>query len=59
MTNKENKKPQDKAKRIKELEADYVKWFEYYFPNFAKSACAPFHKKIAKCIIKNKRFVRI
>lgn len=50
-----NEKPQDKAKRIKGLEADYAKWFEYYFPNFAKSACAPFHKALAKYIVKNKR----
>ncbi|MDR2002141.1 MAG: phage terminase large subunit [Prevotella sp.] len=50
-----NESPQDKKKRIKELESDYAKWFEYYFPNFAKSKCAPFHKALAKYIIKHKR----
>ncbi|NDW10942.1 phage terminase large subunit [Dysgonomonas sp. 520] len=50
-----NESHQDKQKRIKELEKDYAKWFEYYFPNFAKSKCAPFHKKMANYIIKNKR----
>ena len=45
----------DKSKRIKILEADYVKWFEYYFPYYAKKKCAWFHKKAAKNIISNKR----
>lgn len=50
-----NESPQEKIKRIRELEKDYVKWFEYYFPNYAKVKCAPFHKKMANLIIKNKR----
>lgn len=44
-----------KVKRMRELEADYVKWFEYYFPNFAKKKSAWFHKKLADIVIKNKR----
>ena len=47
--------PTDKLKRIKALEEDYVAWFEYYFPNFAKKKCAWFHKKLAALIIDNKR----
>ncbi|RQO78104.1 hypothetical protein DBR40_09140 [Pedobacter sp. KBW01] len=47
--------PNAKLKRIKELESDYVKWFEYYFPNFAKKKCAWFHKRLAKLLIDNKR----
>lgn len=31
-----NESPADKARRMKSLEADYIKWFEYYFPNYAK-----------------------
>lgn len=44
-----------KSERIKLLERDYVNWFEYYFPNYAKKKCAWFHKKLANLIIKNKR----
>lgn len=47
--------PDEKLKRIKELEKDYIKWFEYYFPNFAKKKCAWFHRQLANYIIKNKR----
>ncbi|GAB6121646.1 phage terminase large subunit [Dysgonomonas termitidis] len=46
---------QEKIKRINDLESDYAKWFEYYFPNFAKSKCAPFHKALARYIVKHKR----
>lgn len=42
-----------KHKRIKYLEADYIRWFEYYFPGYAKVACAPFHRKAANAIINN------
>lgn len=45
----------EKNKRIKHLEADYIRWFEYYFPNYAKSKSAWFHAKLAKDITKNKR----
>ncbi|WP_136464934.1 hypothetical protein [Flagellimonas onchidii] len=49
-----NETPQEKHKRIKELEKDYIKWFEYYFPNYAKKPCAWFHKRMANLIIKYK-----
>jgi len=48
-----NETPKEKIKRIKELEKDYVDWFEYYFQMYAKSKCAWFHKKLAKYIIEN------
>lgn len=38
----------EKAERIKQLEADYASWFEYYFPQYAKVKCAWFHKQFAK-----------
>ncbi|WP_017258406.1 phage terminase large subunit [Pedobacter arcticus] len=44
-----------KRDRIAELEKDYVKWFEYYFPNFAKKKCAWFHIKLAAILIASKR----
>lgn len=48
-----NETPKEKLKRIKELEKDYVAWFEYYFQMYAKSKCAKFHKKMANTIIDN------
>ena len=45
--------PVERAKRIRELESDYVRWFEHYFPNFAKVPCAWFHRQGAKEIIEN------
>jgi len=44
-----------KADRINELEKIYVKWFEYYFPNYAKKKCGWFQTKMANIIINNKR----
>lgn len=49
-----NEKPADKLKRIKRLELNYIEWFEYYFPNYAKKPCAPYHKEMADLIIQNK-----
>jgi hypothetical protein len=49
-----NELPADKIRRISELEKSYVKWFEYYFPNYAKCKCADFHRKIANKIIDNR-----
>ena len=45
----------DKRKRMSELESDYIRWFEYYFPNYAKKKSAWFHKKLANKIIKKQR----
>ena len=45
----------EKTDRIKRLEKDYICWFEYYFPNYAKKKSAWFHAKLAKIIVKNKR----
>lgn len=44
-----------RSERMKMLEKSYVKWFEYYFPNYAKKKCGWFHTKMANTIIKNKR----
>lgn len=45
----------EKQARIKKLESNYVAWFEYYFPNYAKKKSAWFHAKLANLVIKNKR----
>lgn len=47
------------AKRIHRLESDYVLWFEYYFPNYAKTKCAWFHRRLAKNIITNRRIKQL
>lgn len=46
---------EQKLSSIKGLEKEYVTWFEYYFPNFAKKKCAWFHKQLANDIIRNKK----
>ncbi|GAA4825537.1 hypothetical protein [Algivirga pacifica] len=47
-----NETVREKVKRIEWLEKDYVRWFEYYFPDYAKSPCAPFHRKAANLLVK-------
>jgi predicted phage terminase large subunit-like protein len=48
-----NETPEEKRKRMKILEKSYTKWFEYYFPDYATCACAPYHDTISKDIINN------
>lgn len=31
-----HERPADKIARVKRIEKDYVTWFEYYFPNYAR-----------------------
>jgi hypothetical protein len=45
---------QQQSERIKKLEKSYVKWFEYYFHDYAKFPCAKFHKDAANTMIGNK-----
>lgn len=45
----------DKLRRVKQTEKDYIDWFEYYFPHYAKVKSAPYHKKLARKIIGNKK----
>lgn len=44
-----------KLARIRKLEKDYITWFEYHFPNYAKKKSAWFHKKLANAVINNKQ----
>ncbi len=46
-----NETPAQRIARVRGLEENYVRWFEYYFPNFAKVPCAWFHKKMAEDIV--------
>ncbi len=45
--------PAQRVARIARLEGDYIAWFEYYFPHYAKSPCAWFHRELAERIISN------
>lgn len=45
----------DKLQRVAFLEKDYIAWFEYYFPHYAKKKSAKYHKRLSDKIIKNKR----
>lgn len=49
-----NEKPKDKLARKNRLEKDYIGWFEYYFPMYAKVPSASFHKEFAKVVVPNK-----
>lgn len=48
-----------KRKRIQELEANYEKWFEYYFPNFYTHKPMPFHIKASKRVIENSEWFEV
>jgi predicted phage terminase large subunit-like protein len=48
-----NETDAQQRKRVKDLQKDYLSWFEFYFPLYATCKSAPFHKKIAEIIIKN------
>lgn len=43
-----------KSRRVQNLEKDYIKWFEYYFPNFAKKKSAWFHRELAEKVTSHK-----
>lgn len=49
-----NETSKEKAERMRVLEGDYIRWFEYYFPRYAKKKCAWFHKRLANKIIENR-----
>ena len=46
-----NETPAAKIARVRSLEGGYVRWFEYYFPDYAQSPCAWFHAQMAQDII--------
>lgn len=48
----------EKLRRIKTKEKNYGDWFEYYFPNYAKSKCSWFQVALANLIIKH-RIIRL
>ncbi len=42
-----------KYARMKDLEGNYGRWFEYYLVSYAKAPCAPFHIELADDLINN------
>lgn len=48
-----------KRKRIQEVEANYEKWFEYYFPNFYTHRPMSFHIKASKRVIENSEWFEV
>lgn len=49
----ENETEEQKEKRIKALQKDFVAFCQYYFPEYASAEFAPFHLQIANKLIKN------
>lgn len=48
-----NESPADRRKTRKAKEKEYIDWFEWMFPEYAKVKSAWFHKKLAKILIEN------
>jgi hypothetical protein len=53
-----NETKEQKAKRIKRLEADPEEWFEYYFPKYSFCEPAEFHQKSTKLFLKANRIMQ-
>lgn len=51
----QNETEEDKAARIKKLEADPEEWFKYYFPKYCFAPAADFQKRSTRRILKTKR----
>jgi predicted phage terminase large subunit-like protein len=50
---------EQQQKRIAGLEANHEAWFGYYFPKYANSNPAPFHRRASKRFIQNKRWYEV
>lgn len=51
--------PVERAKRIKQLEADPEQWFVYYFPKYCKSSPTVFHKAATKRLLTNDKWYEV
>lgn len=54
-----NETPEQKRKRMTRLEANVEEWFKYYFPKYAFSEPAPFHKKATQRVINNAEWYEV
>jgi len=55
----QNETPQQKRKRIADLEANHEAWFKYYFSNYYSSEPAKFHLKSTKRIMNNPEWYEV
>jgi hypothetical protein len=53
-----NETREQKAKRIKQLEANPEEWFKYYFPKYSFCEPAEFHKKSTKRFLSSRRIMQ-
>lgn len=51
--------PEDKEKRIKDLEADDEKWFKYYFPKYYTAEPMPFHLTVTQNVMNNPEWYEV
>jgi len=54
-----NESPAEKTLRINRLEADPEAWFKYYFPNYASSEPADFHKEATARLLTVRRWFEL
>ncbi len=55
----QNETPQQKRKRIADLEANHEAWFKYYFSNYYSSEPAKFHLRSTKRIMNNAEWYEV
>lgn len=51
--------PAERRKRMDRLNADQEAWFAYYFPNYAKSPPAEFHKAATRRVLNNPEWYEV
>lgn len=51
--------PEEKTKRIKELEADDERWYKYYFGKYYTAEPMPFHKRVSNNVMNNPEFYQV
>lgn len=51
--------PDEKTKRIKELEADDERWYKYYFGKYYTAEPMPFHKRVSNNVMNNPEFYQV
>ncbi len=54
-----NETPDEKKKRMSDLEADPEAWFAYYFRKYASSKPAQFHKEASKRVLSNPEWYEV
>lgn len=55
----DNLSPQERRRKLRELEADPVKWIQFFFAEYARYPFTPFHKKAIKRICSNPEWYEV